>query len=76
MYKVIPKVLQTALNEKRLLIISVSNYARQSKATALERNKYICNIANQILFVGVTEQSSLYNLQHNISNRQKLIMLT
>lgn len=62
MYKQIPQELQPLLNSDRLLIISVSNAPRQSKATALSRNRYICEIADQILFVGVTEKSSLYEL--------------
>ena len=75
MYKTVPLILQEALNENRLLIVSVSVSVRQSKITALERNKYICNMANKILFMGVTEQSSLYALQQNSSNKQKLLTL-
>jgi hypothetical protein len=75
MYKTVPLILQEALNENRLLIVSVSVSVRQSKITALERNKYICNMANKILFVDVTEQSSLYALQQNSSNKQKLLTL-
>jgi hypothetical protein len=63
MYKQIPPELQTLLDENRLLIISVSKADRQSKATALSRNKYICEIANQILFVGVNEKSNLFKLK-------------
>lgn len=59
MYKTIPEELRKPLTEHRLLIISVSTAVRQSKATALMRNKYICEIAEQVKFVGVTEQSSL-----------------
>ena len=60
MYKVIPKELHEALIQKRLLIVSVSNAVCQSKNTAMMRNKWICEMANRILFIGVTEQSSLY----------------
>lgn len=62
MYKQIPQELQPLLDSGRLLIISTSSSPRQSKATALSRNRYICEIADQILFVGVTEKSSLYEL--------------
>ena len=75
MYKTVPLILQEALNENRLLIVSVSVSVRQSKITALERNKYICDIADKILLVDVTEQSSLYELQQNSSNKQKLLTL-
>ena len=62
MYKQIPQELQSLLDSGRLLIISTSSSPRQSKATALSRNRYICEIADQILFVGVNEKSSLYEL--------------
>ena len=70
MYKQMPQELQSLIDENRLLIISVSNSPRQSKATAFERNKYICEIAEQILFVGVTEKSSLYPLYNNYSQKR------
>lgn len=63
MYKVIPEELKEAMEEGRLLIISVSKAPRQSKVTAYARNKYICDIADKILFVGVSEKSSLYKLR-------------
>ena len=69
MYKQIPPELQPLLDANRLLIISVSNAVRQSKATAFARNKYICEIADQILFVGVTEKSSLYPLKDMFKNK-------
>ena len=62
MYKQIPREIQSLLDENRLLIISTCSATRQSKATALARNKYICEQADHILFVGVTPSSSLYPL--------------
>lgn len=47
MYKVVPADLKEALEQNRLLIISTSNAARQSRATALARNKYVCDIADE-----------------------------
>ena len=70
MYKQIPQELQPLLDNNRLLIISVSNTICQSKATAHTRNKYICEIADQILFVGVSEKSSLYSLKEKYMNKQ------
>lgn len=69
MYKKTPPELQILLDENRLLIISVSNAVRQSKATAHARNKYICEIADKIQFVGVTEKSSLYTLKDKYENK-------
>lgn len=69
MYKVIPKKLEAAIDQNRLLIISVSNATRQSKATAMARNKYICEISDRIMFVGVTDQSSLNILKTAYQNK-------
>lgn len=75
MYKVIPKELQEALAQNRLLIVSVSNATRQSKETAMVRNKWVCQKSDRILFVGVTEYSSLYALKEDSNNKQKIITL-
>ena len=68
-YKVIPDELKEPLAQNRLLIISVCNAVRQSKATAMIRNRYVCEMADRILFVGVTEQSSLYPYKNNYLNK-------
>jgi len=62
MYKQVPSELQELLDANRLLIISTSNAVRQSKVTAFARNKYICEQADKILFVGLNETSSLNKL--------------
>lgn len=62
MYKVIPDELKEPLERGNLLIISASAASRQSKATALARNKYICELADNIIFVGITQSSSLFPL--------------
>ncbi len=54
MYRDVPDELKEPLAQNRLLIISVNNAVRQSKATALIR-RYICEMADEIVFVGVTE---------------------
>lgn len=70
LYKDMPPELNKLLDENRLLIISVSNAPRQSKATALVRNKYICEIADKVFFVGVNEKSSLYQLSVHSSSKK------
>lgn len=72
MYKEIPKQLQEPLEQGRLLIISTTTAVRQSKATALARNRYICELADTILFVGVTENSSLYPLKELFIQKQNI----
>ena len=76
MYKQIPSELQPLLDVNRLLIISVSKATRQSKVTAHARNKYICEIADKILFVGVSEKSSLYHLKEQYGSRQIDLKMT
>ena len=56
MYKVIPEEFKTALAQNRLLIISTSNAPRQSRATALARNKYVCEMADEVKWVGATKK--------------------
>lgn len=71
MYRDVPNELIEPLVQNRLLVISVSNAVRQSKATASLRNRYICEIADDIVFVGVTEQSSLCSLKIEFENKQR-----
>lgn len=71
MYRRIPEELKEALDSDRLLVISINDAVRQSKVTALARNKYICEMADKIIFVGVTSNSSLYPLMEN--NKSKII---
>lgn len=73
MYKQIPSDFQSLLDDNRLLIISISKAVRQSKATALARNRHICEMADNILFVGVTESSSLYPLAKEYNNKTQVV---
>lgn len=73
MYKEIPEGLKEPLDQGRLLIISTNNAVRQSKATALARNKYICEQADSIIFVGVTPKSSLQQLKEAFNAKIKPI---
>lgn len=62
MYKVVPMDLKEALEQNRLLIISTSQAVRQSRATALARNRYVCEMADEIMLVGAAEGNSLFVL--------------
>ena len=68
LYKEIPAELKAPLEQGRLLIISTTAAVRQSRTTALARNRYICEMADHIMMVGVTENSSLYGLQKEFRN--------
>ena len=72
MYNRIPEELQPLLDNGRLLIVSTSNATRQSKVTAHARNRYICEQADEIFMVGVTDASSLYNLQQEFKHKLKM----
>ncbi len=69
MYREIPEELKAPLEQGRLLIISTSTAIRQSRATALARNRYVCELADYIMMVGVTEDSSLYGLQKEFGDK-------
>ena len=62
MYKIVPAYLKEALEQNRLLIISTSQAVRQSRATALARNRYVCEMADEIMLVGAAEGNSLFVL--------------
>lgn len=70
MYKRIPEELLPLLDDGRLLIISTTEATRQSRATALMRNRYICELAEEIIFVGVNEESSLSPLKEKYQSKQ------
>ena len=69
MYKHVPQDLQPLLDDGRLLIISTTSATRQSKTTSLARNRYICEIANRILFVAAYQQSSLATLEQTYKHK-------
>ena len=76
MYKRIPPDLQPLLDTNRLLIISTISATRQSKATALARNRYICELADDILFIGATEHSSLYPLKQEFKDKSTVLSIS
>lgn len=74
LYKELPtKELQGALDDDRLLIISLSDAPRQSRANAFRRNEYIAETADKLLFTGITQESSLYPLYE--AHKSKLLKL-
>lgn len=70
MFRRIPSELQPLLDNGRLLIVSTTTSSRQSKATAFARNRYICEHADHILFVGADEHSSLYPLRQHFAFKE------
>ena len=68
MYKVLPMEFKEALEQNRLLIISTSNAVRQSRATAIARNKYVCEMADGVVLVAAEKDSSLLLLTEQFKN--------
>ena len=69
MYSTLPDELKEPVEQGRLLIISTTDATRQSRATALSRNRYICELADELLFVGVSEESSLFPLKEKYQSK-------
>jgi len=69
MYRDVPEELIDPLEQGKLLIISINKAVRQSKTTAQSRNRYICEMSDRLLFVGVTPQSSLHPLKKEYINK-------
>lgn len=77
LYKKIPEELTTAFDEGRLLIVSpVSQHLlRQSIKSCIERNKYIIELSDEIVFGSLDEKGSLYKLYQNIRDLKKTTLI-
>ena len=62
MYKVLPAEMQSAIDSNEALILSLTHLPRNSKQSALARNKYIISIADNVVFGALDPTSSLTNL--------------
>lgn len=62
MYKMLPAEMQSAIDSNKALIISLTHLPRNSKQSALSRNKYIISIADNVVFGALAPTSSLTNL--------------
>lgn len=56
MYKVIPEEWQQPLSEGRMLIISTTTATRQSRQTALARNRYVEELGDTMYIVSKNKQ--------------------
>ena len=75
-YKRIPEKLQTAFDNNRLLIVSVSNHNRITKESALLANRYVCEQSHDITFGFISPDSSLSSLydQTKASKKTKVLI--
>ena len=76
MYKQIPEELEEAYNDGRVLFISISNNTRVNKATASIRNRYVVDLAQEVLFGMLAEKSSLNEIyQYAKDNKKKILTI-
>lgn len=74
MYKELPEELIEPMNDGRLLIISTSpKSVRTSKDTAQKRNKYISQIADEIVFGYIAKESSLNDLYEQYESKSSIL---
>ena len=74
-YKRIPEKLQTAFDNNRLLIVSVSNHNRITKESALLANRYVCEQSHDITFGFISPDSSLSSLYEETKATKKTKVL-
>ena len=74
-YKQIPAKLQTAFDNNRLLIVSVSNRNRINRESALSANRYVCEQSHDITFGFISPNSSLYSLYEETKATKKTKVL-
>jgi len=77
LYKQLPEEFIKPLEENRLLIVSVVSQTtnRQSIETALLRNKYIVENANEVVFGSLDPNGMLYQLFTEMKSLNKHIIL-
>ena len=76
MYKQIPEELEEAYNDGIVLFISISNNTRVNKATASIRNRYVVDLAQEVLFGMLAEKSSLNEIyQYAKDNNKKILTI-
>ena len=76
MYSTLPDEMKEPVEQGRMLIISTTDATRQSRATAYSRDRYICEQADELLLVGVSEESSLYPLKEKYQNKLTNMVLS
>lgn len=72
-YKKLPKEFEDYIKSGRMEIISVCNTPRQTKDSALARNRYIANAADVVVFVSLHKESSLYAIYEELHTQKKQI---
>ena len=66
---ILPDGWQRAINEGRMLVISISTATRQSRRSAAARNQYVAELCDTLLMAGVTEHSSLSRVRQQFHEK-------
>lgn len=75
-YKVIPQSWQKALDEQRLLIVSLNPNAVRNSANAAERrNQFLVKNADEVVFGNIHEVSFLKELYEELISQEKKVSL-
>ena len=75
LYKTVPEKLRPAIDNGRLLIISISNQRRISRESAFAANEYICKNSDSITFGYLSQDSSLRTLYDEVVAKNKQVQV-
>lgn len=71
LYRQVPPQLQKLLDADRLLMVSLSEAVRISRASAYRCNQYVCQHAERVTFGFLAPESSLYTLYEDCQSAHK-----
>ena len=72
-YKNIPKEYLEYVADGRMEIVSASDWPRQTKDSARQRNQLIASEADEIVFASLQKDSSLYDIYTRFSDKAILL---
>lgn len=74
-FKRIPMEYRPLLDRGQLLFLFLGLGSRLSRQNAPIRNAYVANLANEVVFPYISEQSSLYTIYQNALNKGKSVYI-
>lgn len=74
-FKRIPMEYHPLLDRGQLLFLFLGLGSRLSRQNAPIRNAYVANLANEVVFPYISEQSSLYTIYQNALNKGKSVYI-
>ena len=74
LYSTIPPEWQKAIDEQRMLIVSTAPEAnRVGRLAAQQRNEYIAQVSDHLVFGYIHESSSLWSCYQKYKNKSEII---